>query len=129
MKTIINYEQTDGEKINRYNNAKIYVMNRLTNRRCNRCKKPVLKSDITTRELQELLGYTNVSGASNKMMQIKRVVGDRLGVKGKIHTEDYFAYFEIYPDDRYNRLTSNRELSERELNEYIPQKLRTEQKD
>lgn len=87
------------------------------------------KDYITTRELQELLGYTNLSGASNKMMQMKRVTGDRLGIKGRIHTEDYFAYFEIYPDDRYNRLTSNRELSERELNEYIPQKLRKEQTD
>lgn len=35
-----------GEWLNTYNNAVIYVKNRLTNRRCNRCKKPVLKSDV-----------------------------------------------------------------------------------
>lgn len=36
----------DGNKINHYNNAKLYVQNRMTNRRCNRCKKPVLLSDV-----------------------------------------------------------------------------------
>lgn len=35
-----------GDWLNTYNNAVLYVKNRLTNRRCNRCKKPVLKSDV-----------------------------------------------------------------------------------
>lgn len=35
-----------GYWLNTYNNAVLYVKNRLTNRRCNRCKKPVLKSDV-----------------------------------------------------------------------------------
>ena len=58
------------------------------------------KDYITTQELQALLGYSNISGASAKMSEIKRVVGDRLGVKGKIHVEDYLAYFKI-KTDRY----------------------------
>lgn len=35
-----------GYWLNTYNNAVLYVKNRLTNRRCNRCEKPVLKSDV-----------------------------------------------------------------------------------
>lgn len=35
-----------GYWLNTYNNAVLYVKNRLTNRRCNRCKSPVLKSDV-----------------------------------------------------------------------------------
>ena len=35
-----------GYWLNTYNSAKLYVENRLTNRRCNRCKKPVLLSDL-----------------------------------------------------------------------------------
>ena len=58
------------------------------------------KDYITTQELQVLLGYSNISGASAKMSEIKRVVGDRLGIKGKIHTEDYLEYFKI-KTDRY----------------------------
>ncbi len=58
------------------------------------------KDFITTQELQALLGYSNISGASAKMGEIKRVVGDRLGIKGKIHTEDYLEYFKI-KTDRY----------------------------
>lgn len=85
------------------------------------------KDYISTRELQELLGYTNISSASNKMGEIKEVTGDRLKVKGRIHTEDYFAYFKVFPDDRYNRLTANRELSENEVKEYSPLKARPEQ--
>ena len=58
------------------------------------------KDYITTQELQELLGFSNLSSASAKMSEIKRTVGDRLGIKGKIHTEDYFEYFQI-KTDRY----------------------------
>ena len=58
------------------------------------------KDYITTQELQELLGFVDIAGASKKMSEIKRVVGDRLGVKGKIHTEDYLEFFKI-KTDRY----------------------------
>lgn len=61
------------------------------------------KDYITTKELQELLGYANLPSASQKMNEIKRVVGDKLGVKGKIHTEDYLRFFDVQ-SDRYVKL-------------------------
>lgn len=64
------------------------------------------KDYITTHELQELLGYTSLPQASQKMQEIKRTVGDRLGIKGKIHTEDYFEFFGI-KTDRYSRGLQN----------------------
>ena len=60
------------------------------------------KDYITTSELQELLGIKHSTHASMKMTEIKRVVGDRLGVKGKIHTEDYLEFFNI-KTDRYKK--------------------------
>ena len=78
------------------------------------------KDYITTKEMQELLGFKCQSQASQMIMKIKRVVGDKLGVKGKIHTEDYFAYFCVQPNDRYNQLTHDRELSETENQKYNP---------
>lgn len=78
------------------------------------------KDYITTQEIQELLGFKSQSQASQMIVQIKRVVGDKLGVKGKIHTEDYFAYFGVQPKDRYNQLTHDRELSETENQKYNP---------
>ena len=58
------------------------------------------KDYITTQELQELLGFKNLASASQKMSEIRRIVGDRLKIKGRIHTEDYFAFFNI-KTDRY----------------------------
>jgi hypothetical protein len=78
------------------------------------------KDYITTQEIQELLGFKSQSQASQMIMQIKRVVGDKLGVKGKIHTEDYFAYFGVQPKDRYNQVTHDRELGETENQKYSP---------
>ena len=64
-------------------------------------REEILSKDvITTDELQELLGLSNLPQASSKMSEIKRKVGDRLGVKGKIHIEDYLEYFNI-KTDRY----------------------------
>mgnify|MGYP007037141780 CR=1 FL=1 len=60
------------------------------------------KDFITTKELKELLRIKNISSASRKVMEIKRVVGDRLGIKGRIHTEDYFEFFNI-KTDRYKK--------------------------
>lgn len=78
------------------------------------------KDYITTKEMQELLGFKCPSQASQMMMKIKRIVGDKLEVKGKIHTEDYFAYFGVKPTDRYNQLTQDRELGENENQSYNP---------
>ncbi len=47
-----------------------------------------------------LLGFANLSSASSKMGEIKRKIGDRLGVKGRIHVEDYLEFFNI-KTDRY----------------------------
>lgn len=64
-------------------------------------REEILSKDvITTDELQELLALSNLPQASSKMSEIKRKVGDRLGVKGKIHIEDYLEYFNI-KTDRY----------------------------
>lgn len=60
------------------------------------------KDYITTQELQELLGYANLPSASKMMGDIKRKCGDRLGIKGRIHTEDYLMYFGI-TSDRYSK--------------------------
>jgi hypothetical protein len=60
------------------------------------------KDYITTQELQEILGYKHLSQASIKMGDIKRAVGDRLGIKGRVHTEDYLEFFGI-KTDRYSK--------------------------
>lgn len=60
------------------------------------------KDFIDTHELQEILGFSNLPSASKKMSEIKRVVGDRLGVKGKLHIEDYLEFFNI-KTDRYKK--------------------------
>ena len=66
------------------------------------------KDYITTKELQELLGLCDESCASKKMGEIRRVVGDRLGIKGKIHTEDYFEFYGI-KTDRYKNFLGDKE--------------------
>ena len=53
------------------------------------------KDVITTSELQELLNFSNRPQASKKMGEIKRVVGDRLKEKGRLHIEDYLEFFKI----------------------------------
>jgi hypothetical protein len=61
------------------------------------------KEVITVAELQEIMNFTNRTQASQKLNEIKRVVGDRLGIEGKLHTEDYFEFFNI-KTDRYKKL-------------------------
>lgn len=64
-------------------------------------REEILSKDcITTQELQELLGFTSLSQASEIITQIRLTVGDRLRVKGRIHVEDYLKFFEI-KTDRY----------------------------
>ena len=67
------------------------------------------KDHITTGELQELLGFKNLCEASSMMTRIRLKVGDRLGIKGRIHTEDYFAYFGI-STDRYVKPIEDTEI-------------------
>lgn len=58
------------------------------------------KDVITVSEFQEIMGFGNRAQASQKINEIKRVVGDRLRMEGKIHIEDYLEYFKI-KTDRY----------------------------
>ena len=69
------------------------------------------KDHITTQELQELLGFKSESEASSMMTKIRLKVGDRLGIRGRIHTEDYFKYFGITPTDRYDKPTKDTDLT------------------
>ena len=57
------------------------------------------KDVLTIADLQALLGLT-YQLASRIMRQIKFKY-DRLGIQGKIHTEDYFDYFNITDKQRY----------------------------
>lgn len=68
------------------------------------------KDYITTKEMQELLGFKSESEASSMMTKIRLKVGDRLGIRGRIHIEDYFEYFGITPTDRYNKPTEDTEI-------------------
>ncbi len=68
------------------------------------------KDYITTHEIQELLGFKTLGEASSMMTKIRLKVGDRLGIRGRIHTEDYFEYFGITPTDRYDKTTEDTEI-------------------
>lgn len=52
------------------------------------------KDYITTRELADLLGIAYTK-ASTLLQQIKRVTGDRLGIKGKLHVQDYSDHYHL----------------------------------
>ena len=67
------------------------------------------KDYITTHEIQELLGFKTLGEASSMMTKIRLKVGDRLGIRGRIHTEDYFAYFGI-STDRYVKAIEDTEI-------------------
>ena len=49
------------------------------------------KEVITLSEMEELLSLSKPA-SSSKMTEMKRQVGDRLGINGRIHVEDYFAW-------------------------------------
>ena len=68
------------------------------------------KDHITPQELQELLGFKTLSETSSMMTKIRLKVGDRLGIRGRIHTEDYFAYFGI-SIDRYVKPIEDTDLT------------------
>lgn len=50
--------------------------------------------------------------ASRLMNAIRLKVGDRLGIKGKLHVEDYLLYFDIPSADRYSRKKKERKETE-----------------
>ncbi len=57
------------------------------------------KDYLTIQDLQQLLGLS-YQMASKLMRQIKFKF-DRLGIQGKLHTEDYFEYYNITDKQRY----------------------------
>lgn len=57
------------------------------------------KDYLTIEDMQSLLGLT-YQMAARQIRNIKRR-SDRLGIQGKIHTEDYFEYFNITDKQRY----------------------------
>ena len=57
------------------------------------------KDYLTIQDLQQLLGLT-YQVAARIMRQIKFKF-DRLGIQGKLHTEDYFEYYNITDKQRY----------------------------
>ena len=56
------------------------------------------KEYLSVKDIQELLGL-HYQDAARTMRNIKRRT-DRLGIRGKLHVQDYLDYFEI-PPDRY----------------------------
>lgn len=57
------------------------------------------KDYLTIEDIQVLLGLS-YQMAAKQIRNIKRR-SDRLGLLGKIHTEDYFDYFDITDRQRY----------------------------
>ena len=57
------------------------------------------KDYLTIEDVQAILGLT-YQMAARQIRNIKRR-SDRLGIQGKIHTEDYFEYFNITDKQRY----------------------------
>lgn len=56
------------------------------------------KEYLSIEDIQELLGL-HYQDAARTMRNIKRRT-DRLGIRGKLHVQDYLDYFQI-PPDRY----------------------------
>lgn len=57
------------------------------------------KEVLTTKDVMKLYGYCQTS-ASAYIKRIKRVVGDRLGLAGRIYTRDYQRYIEMTGRDK-----------------------------
>lgn len=55
------------------------------------------KEYISIDEFMELTGVTK--GAASVMMSNIRRKYNRLGIKGKIHVQDYFDYYDLNPAD------------------------------
>jgi hypothetical protein len=52
------------------------------------------KEALTNQDLAELFDVCE-SSASQKAKEIRRVVGDRLGIQGRVHVQDYLDYMQI----------------------------------
>lgn len=59
------------------------------------------KDYLTIADLQELLGLTYQ--ASAKLIREIKFKFDRLGIQGKLHTEDYLQYYRITNLERYSK--------------------------
>ena len=63
------------------------------------------KETIRTSEIAELYDIS-LSEASQLVMRIKRTVGDRIGIKGRLHVQDYLNFFKLNGNDkRYMKKT------------------------
>lgn len=63
------------------------------------------KEAISLEDMMELLGVCKTT-ACIKIKDIKRKVGDRLGITGKLHVQDYIDWLELEKDahlDRYRK--------------------------
>lgn len=56
------------------------------------------KEYLTNKEIAEIFGVGPCKGSSI-IGDIKRKVGDRLNIKGKVHVQDYFDAFDLNPAD------------------------------
>ena len=52
------------------------------------------KEALSNQDLMKLFDCAE-STASQKAQEIRRVVGDRLGIQGRIHVQDYLDYMQI----------------------------------
>ena len=57
------------------------------------------KDYLTIKDLQQPLGLSYQIAA--KLMRQIKFKFDRLGIQGKLHTEDYFEYYNITDKQRY----------------------------
>lgn len=65
------------------------------------------KEALNNEDIQKLFGVCRTE-ATNIMMRIKRKTGDRLGIKGRLHIEDYLKHFGIEAN-RYAKRRPNEE--------------------
>ncbi len=68
------------------------------------------KEVITLNEFAALFSCS-LSEASIKMNDIKRRVGDRAGVRGKLHIQDYLDCYKLTGLERYQKTENNEEIS------------------
>jgi hypothetical protein len=59
------------------------------------------KEAFTNQDLAEIFNISE-SMASIKAKEIKRKVGDRLGIQGRLHIQDYLDFIGV-KEERYNR--------------------------
>ena len=60
------------------------------------------KDVLTAADLQKLLGISKTY--AYEIMRKIKAKSDRLGIDGKIHTQDYLDYYNLPQSDRYNKM-------------------------